>query len=111
MKKYMFIFWAPRDQESPEPSPEELQALFAQWEAWKAKFKDQVVDMGDALQPTGHVLKGGEVTDGPHAEAKEIVAGYSIIQAETPERALVVARECPWAFAPGAAIEIREAMG
>ena len=39
-------------------------------------------------------LKGGTitVTDGPFAEAKEVVGGYSIIDAKTREEALALAR-------------------
>lgn len=111
MTKYMFLFWTPQHQDAPQPSPEEMQAMFAQWEAWKTKFKDQVIDMGDGLQPRGQILKEGAVIDGPHPETKEIVGGYSIVQTETPQQALAIARECPMAYVPGAAIEIREMMG
>lgn len=29
-----------------EASPEQMQAMFAKWSAWKEKFKDRVVDWG-----------------------------------------------------------------
>jgi hypothetical protein len=53
---------------------------------------------GAGLQPssagTRVKLKGGKitVTDGPFTESKEIVGGYSIIDAKTPEEALTLAR-------------------
>jgi hypothetical protein len=61
--------------------------------------------------------KGGapEVTDGPFAEAKEFLAGYWIIDVETPEQAYAVAARA--SAAPGRAgsplnmpIEVREVM-
>jgi hypothetical protein len=107
----MFLYWAPPSKEPWQPSPEEMQQVFSQWSAWKEKFKRQVVDMGDGLKPGGTRFKGGEVTDGPLPEAKEIVNGFSIVQASSIEDALKVARECPIHLMPGASIEIREMKG
>jgi len=54
-------------------------------------------------------IRDGEriVTDGPFAEAKELVGGFMIVSAESYERALQVAQEMP-GLTPGASIEIRE---
>jgi hypothetical protein len=52
---------------------------------------------------------GGEaptVTDGPFAEAKEIVGGYWMIQARSREEAIEWARRCP--AADGDVIEVRQ---
>lgn len=110
MSRYLFLYWNPPAPDR-QPSPEEMQQMMAQWAAWKQKFKDRVADVGDGLAHGGKVLKGGELTDGPYAEAKEIVGGFSIIQAATLEEAVEVARECPITFMPGASIEIRPMMG
>lgn len=42
-------------------------------------------------------FKGGKptVTDGPFAEAKEVVGGYWVIQAKSREEAIEWARRCP----------------
>ncbi len=88
-----------------------MQQMFAQWNEWKEKFKHAVLDMGDGLKREGKVLSGGKVTDGPFTEAKEIIGGFSIIQAENYEGAIEVAKQCPIVFMPGATIEIREMMG
>ena len=85
--------------------------MFAQWQAWKEKFKNQVVEMGDGLKPGGRTLRGKEVLDGPFPEAKEIIGGFSIVQAANYDAAVEVAKECPIMFMPGASIEIREMMG
>jgi len=113
MTKYLFLYWgSPAVQAGWQPSPEEMQQVFAQWQTWKDKFKKQVADVGDGLKPGGKVLKdGGQLTDGPLPEAKEIVTGYSIIQAESIDEAVNVARECPIFAMPGARTEIRELMG
>ena len=110
MAKYLFIY---RDDAQPkaQPSPEEMQAFLATWGEWFQKFSANIVDGGDGLLPTGRVLKGdGVVTDGPYVEAKEMIGGFSVIQADSYEGALAVARECPIAKF-GQAIEIREFAG
>ena len=113
MTKYLFLYWGPAEVSADyQPSPEEFQQVFAQWQAWKEKFKEQVADMGDGLKPAGKVVsKDGAVTDGPLPEAKEIVTGYSIIHAASMDEAVKVARECPIFLMPGSTTEIRELMG
>jgi hypothetical protein len=36
------------------------------------------------------------ITDGPFAEAKEVFAGFNLIEAESMEEALRIAQEFPW---------------
>ena len=58
---------------------------------------------------------GPEVTDGPFAEAKEFLAGYWIVDCETPTRAYEIAARASSSPGPGGAplnmpIEVREVM-
>ncbi|MES2938770.1 MAG: YciI family protein [Pseudomonadota bacterium] len=46
------------------------------------------------------------VTDGPFAEAKEMVGGFFLLNCDTREQALAIARECP--AAQWATVEVRE---
>lgn len=78
MTKYLFLYYVPVGADASPPSPEQMQQMLAQWTAWKEKFQKHVVDMGDGLRPGGKLLTGGEVTDGPFSEAKELIGGYSI---------------------------------
>jgi hypothetical protein len=55
------------------------------------------------------------VTDGPFAEAKELLAGYRIVDVDSPERAIEIAAQASAAPAQGGApikqpIEVREVM-
>jgi len=111
MTKYLFLYAAPPSPEPWQPSPQEMQQVFVQWKAWKEKFSAQVLDVGDGLKPGGTRLRGEERTDGPLPEAKEIVNGYSIVQAKSIDEAVKVARECPINLMPGAIIDIRELAG
>ena len=41
MTKYLFLYWGPSQvNQDYQPSPEEFQEMFAQWRAWKEKFKE-----------------------------------------------------------------------
>ncbi len=106
-QRYLFLHRSPPQQQPP--SPAQMQEMYAAWNAWKEKFKANILDMGDELKPTGRVVTASGVTDGPFVEAKEIVGGYMIVIAEGYDRALEVAKEMP--IMPGARIEIREMAG
>jgi hypothetical protein len=64
------------------------------------------------------VSDGGSpvVTDGPFPESKELLAGYRLIDVDSPERAIEIAARTSAAPGPGGApirqqIEVREVMG
>ena len=105
MAKFLFIFRESTVSRA-QPSPEELQALQAAWYAWMQKFSASIAG-GDGLNPGGRLVQAGLVTDGPYVEAKEIIASFSIIEADNLDAAVAIARECP----PGHVIEIRELAG
>ncbi len=111
MSKFLLVYRTPASSEGYNPSPEELQAMLAQWQQWKAAFPAQIVDMGDGLMPTGRTIKGQVVTDGPTVESKEMVSGYSIVEAADYDAAVVVAKACPVLYAPGASLEVRQLSG
>jgi hypothetical protein len=93
-------------------SPEEMQAMQTAWYAWMQKFSSSILPGGDGLKRTGRLLKGGLVTDGPYAEAKEIIASFGVLQADNYDAALAIVRESPAAdAASGWSIEIREMFG
>jgi hypothetical protein len=111
-QKYLFIHRSATGAEPPDraaPSPEQMQAMFARWNAWKQKWKDHIVDMGDKLESTGKVVTASGVSDGPFVEAKEIVGGFMIVAAASVDDAVAIAREMP--VRPDARIEIRKMLG
>jgi hypothetical protein len=111
MAKYLCIYREPADRRA-KPSAEEMQALQAAWYAWMQKFGSAILPGGDGLKRSGRLLKAGLVTDGPYAEAKEIIASFGLIQADTYDAALAIVRECPAAAeGSGWSIEIRETFG
>jgi hypothetical protein len=102
----VFLRSTPGKQEPP--SPAQMQEMYAAFNAWMEKFKANIVDMGGKLKPGGKILTASGVTDGPFAEAKEVVGGYMVVAAENYDRALEVAGECPGVVRPGSSVEIRE---
>jgi hypothetical protein len=111
MAKFLCIYREPTEKRA-KPSPEEMQTLAAAWGAWMQKFSSAILPGGDGLKRTGRLCKAGFVTDGPYAEAKEIIASFGVIQADNYEAALAIVRECPAAAAgSGWSIEIREMFG
>jgi len=82
------------------------------------KFNEELVKAGVLLAAEGlHASSKGArvkftglhkatVTDGPFAEAKELVAGYWLWQVKSKEEAIEWIKRAP--FGPGAEIEIRQ---
>ena len=109
-QKYLFLQRSVPGYRQP-PSPAWLQEMFAAFNAWKEKFKDNILDLWGKLMPGGTVVTGSGATDGPFVEAKEIVGGYMLVTAESLDRALEVARESPGVMMPGSSVEVREVAG
>ena len=110
MSKFLFIYRDPVEKTGPELSPEEMQAHMKQWWDWLGSGQEAgwVVEMGDPLTPDGRVIRADQsVTDGPYAESKELVGGYSIIQAASFDEACEHAKGCP-IYTTGGNVEVRE---
>jgi hypothetical protein len=110
-RKYLFLQRSSPGSSRQQPSPAQMQEMYAAFNAWKEKFKENILDMGGKLVPGGKIVTASGAIDGPFVEAKEIVGGYMFVAAESMERAIEVARECPGAVMPGSSIEIREVAG
>jgi hypothetical protein len=107
MPKYLFLQRSEPGKRE-QPSPAQMQEMYTAFNAWKEKFKENILDMGGQLKPGGKVVTTSGATDGPFVEAKEIVGGYMLVSAESVDRALEVARESPGVMRPGSSVEIRE---
>lgn len=94
-------------------TPEAAQASMKLWRAWLADLeaKGHLKSWGEPLERTGRVVRGPnqQVTDGPFAEAKDIVSGYSIISAKDQAEAIELARGCPVLRGTGS-VEVRPVM-
>jgi hypothetical protein len=82
-----------------ELSPERMQYLMGRFQDWMQK-----IAMGGQLKSAGRLEDGGkcirghetqEITDGPFAEAKEVVGGYFLVHAADLDAAVEIAKGCP----------------
>jgi len=124
--KFMLMMHAPRgtgDWSVFKWPPEDLRAHIDFMKRFGKELKDSgelVAAEGLAAPDQARVVrarKGGglEVTDGPFPEAKEFLAGYWIVDVESPEQAYEIAARASAAPGPGGAplnlrIEVREVM-
>ena len=95
--KFLFLY---RSDPRKQPSPAEMQAGYTQWKSWMAKYAKEILEQPPARsgpKPGGAaaVCRAGAVTDGPYAEGKEIVGGWSFIEAESFPHAVEIAKEVP----------------
>ncbi len=109
MSEYIFLY---RGGEAGR-SPEKMQQTMQKWVAWLKGLaeKGHVKDQGQPLERTGKLVKGKQktVTDGPFAEAKDIVGGYTLIEARDLEQAVELSKGCP-IFDVEGAVEVRPVM-
>ncbi len=96
-------------------SEEERKAIFAAHDAFAelTKASGELVGfaaLADPSQSQTVRVRGGvpAVTDGPYLEAKEFLAGYTVVDCETPERATELAAMIP--DAKYTAVEVRPVM-
>ncbi|HEY1164399.1 MAG TPA: YciI family protein [Chitinophaga sp.] len=110
MKDYLLLF---RGGPQYVPTSQPGGPISANWMAWMEDLmKKGHLPQGQRLVGgTGAVLKGrkaAQLTDGPFAEGKEIVAGYLAIKAEDLDQAISLAKGCPIFEHDDVSTEIRE---
>lgn len=94
--------------ECDPPSPADMEAMYERFNRWTEKFGPNIVDMGAPLASDGKVVTADNATDGPFVEAKEIIGGYMIIEADSLEQAVEVAQASPGVGPSGSSVEVRE---
>src|SRR5687768_3204209 len=124
--KFMLMMNAPRgtgDWAVNDWSPEDLRGMIR----FMKNFSESLKNSGELVGAEGlaapgeaRIVRAGkngapEVTDGPFAEAKEFLAGYWIVDVETPEQAYAIAARASAAPGKGGApmnmpIEVRQVM-
>ena len=100
MAKFMLILdGAPNAHQGA--SPTEIQRVIEKYQAWFQRIRDsgKLVASNKLKEEGGKVLsmQGGKVSvvDGPFSEAKEVVGGYAILEAESYGEAIDLTRDCP----------------
>jgi hypothetical protein len=123
--KFMLMMNAPRgtgDYQINNWSPDDFKAHMAFMNQYNKELTDagEWVD-GQGLTPPGQakLVRAGKdgtpITDGPFPESKEFLAGYWIVEVDSPERAYALAAKASAAPGPGGVplnmpIEVRQVM-
>ena len=109
MSEYVFLY---RGGSRPA-SPQEAQAVMQLWMNWMQDLakRGHMKDRGQPLEAAGKVVSGKEkaITDGPFAEAKDLVGGYTLITASDLNEAAELSKGCP-IFDRGGSVEVRPVM-
>ncbi|MBO3747228.1 transcription initiation protein [Streptosporangiaceae bacterium NEAU-GS5] len=109
MAEYAILIYTPASADPAEITPEDRARLErgaraeADTGAMLAAFELQAAS-------TATSIRGDALTDGPFIEAKEVIAGFCVIEAPDLDAALEIARGNP-ALALGAGIEVRPVFG
>jgi hypothetical protein len=110
MSEFTYLYRGGRDTPA---SPEQRQKQLQKWAAW---FKElgangYLKELGHPLEGIGMVVKGNQkiVTDGPYAEAKDLVGGFSLIEAKDLAHAVELSKGCP-VLEVGGSVEVRPVM-
>jgi len=107
MNEFTMIY---RSAQMPETqfSPEQMQDVLKQWQCWLGGIaaQNKIAAFGNRLGPVGATVRTGLVTDGPYPEVKEMITGYTILQVETLEEAIEIAKDCP-VLKIGGSVEVR----
>jgi hypothetical protein len=112
MSEFVFLFRA-SEAENVEHmgTPERAQRSMQAWLGWirGLEAKGHLKDPGQPLDRAGKVVraKNKVVTDGPYAEAKDLVLGFIIVEARDLDEAVALTAGCPMLEGATGSVEIR----
>jgi len=110
MSEFMFLYCGGNP---PTGSPEQMQKQTQKWMAWIKDLgeKGHLKEAGHPLERSGKIVKGSPkmITDGPFAEAKDLIGGYSVVLAKDLSGAAELTAGCP-ILDIGGFVEVRPIM-
>ena len=111
MAKFLFVYRGNADA-AKKISPEQMQQNMQKWGMWigEAMQKGWMINPGDGLLEDGKVVTTKVVSDGPFVESKEVVGGFSVVEAPNIAKAAELAKGCP-GLEFGGSVEVRPLAG
>ena len=106
MSQFAFVYRQVR----PDMSPEQMQRHIDDCQNWfddliaKGFIKDVGVPLG--TERSAVITQRGVIHDGPFAEAKDVIGGFTLVEAKDLAHAVELAQTCP-IIAVGGAVEVR----
>ncbi len=107
MPKFLCVQRSLPSSAAAQPSPAQMQEMYAKFNDWRERFQEHLVDLGGKLGD-GALVTAEPAADGPFVEVKELVGGYMIVSADSLDAAIEVARACPGLVRPGSGVEVIE---
>ena len=96
----------------PDMSAADMQAVIQRYIAWRQRVQGggRKVDGHKLVDGEGRLMRGktgnATVTDGPYAEAREVIGGLFVLEAKSYDEAVALCQDCP--HLDFGTIEIRE---
>ena len=100
MSTFILLLHEAPDAFPPDISPDQIQAIIQRYVAWRAKVQQngRKVEGHKLTEGQGRVMKGAgavKVTDGPYAEAREVIGGLFIVEAKNYDEVVELSKTCP----------------
>jgi hypothetical protein len=109
MSEFLYVY---RGGDRAALSADQMQQVMQKWVTWMQGLaeKGHLKDLGHPLEAAGKLVRGRSknVTDGPYAE-KDLVGGFSLIEARDLAQAAELSKGCPILERDGS-VEIRPIM-
>ena len=113
MSQFLYLYRTAATAPQPAGTPEQAQQSMQRWMTWLGELeaKGHLKDRGQPLERTGKVVRGQQksVTDGPYTEAKDLVGGFTLVEARDIDQAVQLSHGCP-IFDGGGSVEVRPIM-
>lgn len=110
MSEFLLLYRLPAGSPDMPDSPQRMQERLQRWRAWFGELEagGHLRSLGHPLESAGAVVRdgGGTVHDGPYAESKDILIGYSVVRAGDLAAARLLAAGCP-VLVYGGMVEVR----
>ncbi len=95
MSEFVYLYRGGQRPDSPAEGEKQMQ----RWVAWLQELgqSGHLKDRGQPLERDGKVVRGKQrvVTDGPYPESKDLVGGYTLIEAKDLTEAAELSKGCP----------------
>lgn len=105
MAQYVYLY-----RNGEKLSPDQMQKQMGRWMEWMKELeaKGALKSAGHPLERSGVLVSGPArtVTDGLFTEAKDVIGGFSIVEAKDVQHAVELTAGCP-IFAVGGGVEVR----
>ncbi len=110
MSEFLYVYRGGSDR--TKLSAEAMQQVMQKWMTWMQGLaeKGHLKDRGHPLEPDGKLVSsnGKNITDGPYAE-KDLVGGFSLVEAKDLAQAAELCKGCP-ILERGGVVEVRPIM-